>query len=570
MGGRSLLSVRSRAIRLAVVLFILGLPAGAAGIGGVRISPMPPDNSYVISYSTSPDGKWLVFETTVPPFTQTREIFSYPLFGTGGARRLSAEPRNGRVLGISPDSRWVVYGDNFRELEVAPIDGSALPRELTSFGGRPVHGVAFVPGSDRVLFWGPMLNAHIELFSVPLDGSAEPQKLSGPMVGDPSSPNGGNVEDDVGGRDGLVLYRADQEVDHVVNLYVVPMDGSLPAVQLNDPPGAGPWQFTADGTRVLYGAQDPDFVVQLYSVPIDGSEAARRLNGTLVPGGDVSSWEQVAGGRVVYLADQDIDTVDELYIVPADGSQAAAKINSPLDPSANDVLRFGVDSQGARVFYMLRTQGTARLFSRPSDLSSAPVRLDRVPGSGRDVVSFGIAPDGSRVTYHADQDSDEVIELYSCPSDGSSTPIKLNHPLVEGAEVHSTAISPDGQVVVYQADGAVAIDVYAVPIDGSSEPLRLNPPMVQGGEVPGGMEFTPDSRRVVFRADVFTDERFLLFSAALDGSGWQIENGPLAAGGDVLDFTILNSNLLVYLADEEVNTRDELYLDFLARPVRHR
>ncbi len=72
-----------------------------------------------------------------------------------------------------------------------------------------------------------------------------------------------------------------------------------------------------------------------------------------------------------------------------------------------------------------------------------------------DVSSSGLqfSPDGSRVLYRADQEADGVFELYSVSSAGG-TPVKLNTALPLNGDVsyYGLQFSPDGSRVLYLAD----------------------------------------------------------------------------------------------------------------------
>ena len=89
-----------------------------------------------------------------------------------------------------------------------------------------------------------------------------------------------------------MVYRADQDSDEVIELFSVPIDGSAPPTKLNPVLAVGgdvvSLGFGPDGTRVAYVAdQDQDERFELYSVPSDGSAPAVKLNGPFVTGGDV-------------------------------------------------------------------------------------------------------------------------------------------------------------------------------------------------------------------------------------------------------------------------------------------
>ena len=265
-----------------------------------------------------------------------------------------------------------------------------------------------------------------------------------------------------------VVYLADQDTDFVFELYSVPLAGPFTdRVKLNMPLASDgdviDLDISPDGSRVVYRAnQDTSYVDELYSVPIAGpATEGLKLNGSLVLGGEVIGFKvSPDSSRVVYLADQDTDYVEELYSVPIAGpATEGLKINGSL------VL-------------------------------------------GGEVIDFKVSPDSSRVVYRADQDTDYVDELYSVPIAGpSDTDIKLNGLLVTGGEVVTYALSLDSSRAVYLADQDTDYveELYSVPIAGpGSAGVKINGPLVLGGDVLG-FDISPDSKRVVYRADQDTD-----------------------------------------------------------------
>src|SRR5439155_1260967 len=74
------------------------------------------------------------------------------------------------------------------------------------------------------------------------------------------------------------------------------------------------------------------------------------------------------------------------------------------------------------------------------------------------------------------------------------------------------------------------------------------------------VRISADSRNVVFRADVESDERYELYSVPITGSVPLKLNPPLVAGGSVDSFLITpDSSRVVYAADQDTNDLDELY-----------
>ena len=91
--------------------------------------------------------------------------------------------------------------------------------------------------------------------------------------------------------------------------------------------------------------------------------------------------------------------------------------------------------------------------------------------------------------------------------------IKLNGALVAVGNVSNFQISPDSSRVVYRADQQTdnVFELYSVPLGGpAAAGIKLNGALVAGGNV-FDFQISPDSSRVVYQADQQTDEVFELF-----------------------------------------------------------
>ena len=91
------------------------------------------------------------------------------------------------------------------------------------------------------------------------------------------------------------------------------------------------------------------------------------------------------------------------------------------------------------------------------------------------------------------------------PSLAALVNIKLNGPLVSGGDVDEFRVSPDSSRVVYRADQDTdnVDELYSVPLAGGS-PVKLNGPLVSGGYV-WYFQVSPDSSRVVYHASQDTN-----------------------------------------------------------------
>ena len=167
------------------------------------------------------------------------------------------------------------------------------------------------------------------------------------------------------------------------------------------------------------------------------------------------------------------------------------------------------------------TDEVFELYSVLLDRREAPIRLSGTMANGGYVENvFRFTLDGRRVIYFADQDTNGVIELYSVPSDGRAPAVKLNGSLISAGDVISVEISPDSNQVVYRAnqESEFVEALYSRPIDSSGTAVKLNGTLVVGGDVLSGFAISPDSARVVFRADSETDQLPELFSRSIDAS----------------------------------------------------
>lgn len=176
-------------------------------------------------------------------------------------------------------------------------------------------------------------------------------------------------------------------------------------------------------------------------------------------------------------------------------------------------------------------------------------------------VSYHISPDSQTVAYIGDIETDDVVELFTVPI-SETTPTKISPPFVQGGSIVNSrfAFMPDSKSVLYLADQEVddRVEMYTVPITGGT-PLKLNGPLVAGGNVVNFF-IDDDSKRVVYLADQQTNEVFELWSVPFGGGTAVKLNQTLVTGGNVINFLVDPlSNRVVYTADAETNGKSELY-----------
>ena len=532
-------------------------PGQNVTIASVQISP---DSSRVL-YLGDQDAD-NVFEIFSVPISGGVRVQLNGTLATGGdvlINGLDISPDGTRVLYYADQTTDEV----FEAFSVPLTGGTAAKLNGTLAVGGDVSnaGLQFNSSSAQVLFHGDQTTDEVfEVFIVPSAGGA-PVKLNGALVanGDTQStdlqfsPNGSRV-----------IYLADQTTDEVFEAFSVPSAGGS-TIKLNDTLVAGGdvtlQRINSDGSQVLYLAdQTTDEVFEIFSVPTTGGTPVK-LNGAMGVGGDVStSGLQFSpnGSRVVYFADQNADNVNELFSVPSTGG-AAIKLNGTLVTNG-DVASSGIliSPDSSRVIYTADqdADNVFEIFSAPI-AGGTPVKLSGPMVANGDVsVGAGgraFTPDGSRVIYTADQDADEVVELYSVLSAGGAS-IKLNGPMASGGDLqpNSLAFSPNGSRVLYVADQQTdgLAELFMVPAAGGT-PVKINGPLASGGGVAtAGGQFTPDGSRIVYVAQQDTAGTSELYSRIIrlhstTGGSWDNPGN--------WDFNVAPDEVMEVILDAAVN-----------------
>jgi len=171
-------------------------------------------------YEISSSGRVVVYRADVQA-PGSFGLFAVPIDGSTAPVPIGLAAGESVVsFHVSSDSTRVVYlaerADHLLELRSVPITGgSAVTLDLLpDFAALDAFQIA--PDSRHVVYRADRASDDVmELFGVPLDGSAPPQRLNAGL------PPGGSVEPDfVALPGGRALYRADQEEDEVFELFL--------------------------------------------------------------------------------------------------------------------------------------------------------------------------------------------------------------------------------------------------------------------------------------------------------------------------------------------------------------
>ena len=290
----------------------------------------------------------------------------------------------------------------------------------------------------------------------------------------------------------------------------------------------------------------------------------RKISGEIPAFADVERFQISPDSlHVVYQADPQTDEVIQYYSTPASGYGSPVSLSTP-STVIDQMGQYEISPDSRRVVYlgMFAPLYTQELFSVP--IGGGPIALlNHTLTSYQSVSHFLISPDSSTVVYEAERLSDGIMELYSVPISGG-TPVKLNGSLTSGGEVSdwNTVISPDSSRVVYRADQETRwiYEVYSVPIGGGPW-IKINGALPSYGDV-NWFGLSPDGSQVVYVAEQETTSVSELFSAPIGGGPWVKLSGLLPSGGNVEDWGVQispDSSRVVYFAEQESYDLYELF-----------
>ncbi len=185
---------------------------------------------------------------------------------------------------------------------------------------------------------------------------------------------------------------------------------------------------------------------------------------------------------------------------------------TPIKPAVNAGYISTLSPTGHASATRATSGGANALFITP--VGDASTMVSGVTPGGSGVNSFQFAPNGAHVVF-----DDQLRDVYGVPTNDPTAAFPLSAPLVAGGKVSNHFISPNSARVVYRADQEVvgATELYSVPIDGSAAAIKLNGTLVAGGDVLT-VAFSPDGKTVLYIADQELDEQRDLYSVPTNGS----------------------------------------------------
>jgi Tol biopolymer transport system component len=477
--------------------------------------------------------------------TATSEIFRAPIDGSAPPVRVSPPAtRRGSVgvFALSPDEQWIVFGSTLTSasprLVSLPLAGG-VPVELDLVSNSTGYPVPQVTSDSRRVFFLDVAPVTQQLFSAPIDGSAPTRRVESARP----------VEEFQLASDGLHAVFATRAVRE---LFSVPADGVVPvpllAAGFSFANPGGHFAIRADGARVVYTALEPgQFAANLYTVPIEGGTSRLLARGTfnpplLSPDGRLAAFLD-AGERRVHLV----------------GTSGGPVIVLSPRSTLFTTFQFSADSRRLLLGSDLETPRLDELF-QVSIVGGRPVKLNGTLAPlttfGGRVESFALAPGEERAFYAAAEAEYPSLQAFSAAADGSAH-ARLDAP-EPGATIEELRPTPDGARVVLKKRALSGEPQLFSALSAGGDLRRLTPALVPGFEL-ADFELGPRGRSVVYRAGTADERRLQLYGVPITGGPSLRLNPTLVEGGEVASYAYAGTLRVLYLADQEVDERLELY-----------
>jgi hypothetical protein len=307
-----------------------------------------------------------------------------------------------------------------------------------------------------------------------------------------------------------VVYRHDDRVDEVYELYVASRDGAT-RIRLS------PDLQSGESIREVVLAPDGASVISLrgfaatrswalYRVPIGGpSDAEELLYEESDPGRTIANYplEVSADSRwfVFRTSPRSQEGSDAILVARLDATPAKVHPVFPAPDWSGTVRGASISPDSARFVLLSEHLFGVPLEGGPADL----VRLDEGDAAGVGTPArVRITPDSRHVVFVESRATPTPSELYSVPIAGpGSAAVRLSPPTSDSGTVVNSVVTNDSQVVTFSLLPAhlAPMQSWSVPVSGpASEAVRLDAGamgwMGSGTPIP-----TPDSTQAVLSLD---------------------------------------------------------------------
>lgn len=360
----------------------------------------------------------------------------------------------------------------------------------------------------------------------------------------------------------LVNYTASvSDVTYVVTVTATAEDTNISGITINGVSTTS----GATSAAINLGAGENDIAVE---VTAENGSTMLTYSITVTRAARDSEW-------VVFLADKDTDDITELYAVEDDnGGSEPIKLSETL-PANGKVLDFAISPDKTLIAYLAGQEAATKfeLYVVPVDAADSGYKADSaynvsgtIPNFSSDVKSFAWSPDSSSLVFLADIDTLGTDELYMVNSDGTNLH-NINGPTAGVVEIGEFSWSDDSRYVAYKVYNLntpaefIGINSHDSQSPNPSDPgysVRLNPSLVSGGSIKA-FSWVPNSNLVVYLADQDVLGQNELFYATSSVSQVSTKlNHPLVFGASVTDYAWSpDGSNVAYFA--ETNSGNGLY-----------
>jgi hypothetical protein len=496
----------------------------------------------------------------------------------GVTRKLSGSPMAGKVSAfrVSPNGATAVFMADkdtagISELYSVPVDGSSVPTKISAgltFASGKVGVSAFQisPDSARVVFLADPATASgvNEIFSAPTNGSSAPVKLNGPDAAPVTAfgitPNSAWA----------VFFGVDTSFGSgAVELYRAAIGTASSAVQISDV-GQGnaagdvvAASFSPDSVWVVYAGDGlADNVFQMYSVPIAAAGPGSDIQLSAALGSVGLLRLSADSSRVVYTGDANVLGRMDVFSTPIGGG-TRIQLNPAM--AGDGATAIEINTAGARVAYLAdqTTAGVNEVYSAQMLAAGSGARLNTPMVSPQYADILNISPDGTTVLYEADQTTPGTYELYGVPIDGSTGPSIL-HDLTAPDDVgyfQGLGIPIIGRRAVYPVFGA-SVNLFSVPFNGSSPFVQINPAFAAGDQLFSAFLPSGSKRLMAYGVGPSSGAVTRKVVSAPIRADLPVEQVNVTASGTagVLGYEIsADEKYAVYLQDRDTSGKPELY-----------
>ena len=347
----------------------------------------------------------------------------------------------------------------------------------------------------------------------------------------------------------------------------------------------------------------------IYSGTVEGG-ATTLLSPMTNANGNATSQFRVSpdGEWVAYIADAEDDGEEELYVSRLDGTVIGQKMSPDLPARGGreiDNIVWSPDSNQIAFVMNIRAgtsagdgtyDATYELYV--STLNGAiGVRVSGDLAGGREsdtdvirrentsntvsqrtdeVVQW--APDGSRIAYIGDFETNQVFDLYTTTPDGNTNVVKVSGTMVNaigddglqffnaGSRRDTFAWAPDSQSIAFRAqkDTSGIFELYLADNDSAAEPIKLQ--SATGSEDVYDFEWAPDGSRIAYEFFNDSSSEYEMYTVTPDlfAVPVQVSGAPGPSQFGTMEIAYFawspDSTTLAYTADQRINSVYDLYV----------